>query len=128
MILKIDTTLDNHYVYIAASQGGIILAEKKFGAKYQQAEKLLAEIEKLLKENKRNLSDLEAIEVESRGGTFTSLRIGVTTANALGFALGIPVLEAEDRKYTLPANRQEIKINKSINIIEPKYNREPIIS
>lgn len=34
---------------------------------------------------------LEGIEVETGQGSFTGLRVGVSVANALGFALGIPV-------------------------------------
>lgn len=34
---------------------------------------------------------LEGIEVETGPGSFTGLRVGVSVANALGFALGIPV-------------------------------------
>ena len=35
--------------------------------------------------------DLKGIEVETGSGSFTGLRVGVSVANALGFALGIPV-------------------------------------
>ena len=35
--------------------------------------------------------DLEGIDVEKGPGSFTGLRVGVSVANALGFALGIPV-------------------------------------
>lgn len=34
---------------------------------------------------------LKEIEVETGHGSFTGLRVGVSVANALGFALGIPV-------------------------------------
>jgi len=34
---------------------------------------------------------LTGIEVETGPGSFTGLRVGVSVANALGFALGIPV-------------------------------------
>lgn len=36
-------------------------------------------------------SGFDGIEVETGPGSFTGLRVGVTVANALGFALGIPV-------------------------------------
>lgn len=46
-----------------------------------------------------NWTMLKGIEVEKGPGSFTGLRVGVSVANALGFALGIPVngkrLEAE---------------------------------
>ncbi len=113
MILIIDTTLDDHRVYIAIKKDRKIVIEKKFEAKYAQAEKLLPEIDKLLKKKKISLTDIKKIRVENKGGTFTSLRIGVITANALGYALGIPVNEVES--------------NKNMNIVKPEYNREPII-
>lgn len=39
----------------------------------------------------RELEKIEKIEVETGPGSFTGLRVGVSVANALGFALGIPV-------------------------------------
>ena len=35
--------------------------------------------------------NLDGTEVETGPGSFTGLRVGVSVANALGFALGIPV-------------------------------------
>jgi tRNA threonylcarbamoyladenosine biosynthesis protein TsaB len=35
--------------------------------------------------------DLAKIQVKTGPGSFTGLRVGVSTANALGFSLGIPV-------------------------------------
>jgi hypothetical protein len=58
-------------------------------------EKLLLAIDEIIKEAKIKLTDLKKIEVENKGGSFTSLRVGVTVANALGFALGI-LVEGKD--------------------------------
>ena len=38
-----------------------------------------------------NWGILEGVEVETGPGSFTGLRVGVSIANTLGFALGIPV-------------------------------------
>lgn len=51
---------------------------------------LLPLIMKLLKTANCKLSTLKGIEVETGPGSFTGLRVGVSVANALGFALGIP--------------------------------------
>lgn len=63
---------------------------------------LLPLIEKLLKQNNLEYSDLESIEVTTGPGSFTGLRVGVSVANALGYSLGIPVNGKEtetDLKY-----------------------------
>ncbi|HTX87212.1 MAG TPA: tRNA (adenosine(37)-N6)-threonylcarbamoyltransferase complex dimerization subunit type 1 TsaB [Candidatus Nanoarchaeia archaeon] len=116
MILFIDTT-DNAEIEVGLSDGGRILSSQKIPAERQQGEKLLPAIENVLRKKKIKLSELEAIEVKNRGGSFTSLRVGVAAANALGFALGIPVRGTVGTAKTVDG----------IDIVEPKYGREPDI-
>lgn len=52
---------------------------------------LLPLITKLLTHQRCEFSDLKGIEVETEGGSFTGLRVGASVAQALGFALDIPV-------------------------------------
>lgn len=52
---------------------------------------LLPLIVKVLKKNKVEFKDLSGIEVEDGPGSFTGLRVGASVAQALGFALNIPV-------------------------------------
>ncbi len=52
---------------------------------------VLPMIEKLLKEQGKTMKDLTEIEVVTGPGSFTGLRVGAAIANALGFALEIPV-------------------------------------
>lgn len=56
-----------------------------------QSQNVLQLIDKLLKEKKFKLKDVKEIEVKTEPGSFTGLRVGVSVANALGFALKIPV-------------------------------------
>jgi tRNA threonylcarbamoyl adenosine modification protein YeaZ len=92
---------------------------KKFKFAHHQAEKLLPAIDKLLQANKLKLSDIKKIMVASHGGSFTSLRIGVVTANALGYALKVPVISEESGKAD--------KIFSKYSLIEPVYSSEPNI-
>jgi len=100
MILFINTT-NNDFLEIALKEGGKTVAQKKIKTHYDQAEKLLPAIEKMIKARKLELKNIKKIEVENRGGSFTSLRIGVVTANALNYALGgkidiaVPVYDKE---------------------------------
>ena len=119
MILFIDTT-QGQDIEIAIKNNSEIVVSKKFLAPYQQAEKLLPAIDKLLGQNKLKLKDLTGIEVNNQGGSFTALRIGVVTANALGFALEIPVKAVEE--FTRKKNKQKF------DIVRPDYDREPNIT
>lgn len=48
-------------------------------------------IDALLKKYKLKLTDIDTIRVETGPGSFTGLRVGVSIANALGYALNISV-------------------------------------
>lgn len=74
-------------IILELKQNKKIIARKEIAAPHRQSEKLLLNIDKILKDNKQKLSDLKDILVETRGEGFTSLRIGVVTANALAYAL-----------------------------------------
>ena len=48
-------------------------------------------IEKILKKNNRDTTELDEILVNTGPGSFTGTRVGVAIANALGFALGMKI-------------------------------------
>lgn len=76
-----------------------ILAEIKWHGAADESEKLLSTISKLLKRAKKKFEDLERIIVVNGPGPFSAVRIGVTTANILGFALNIPILGIPSEKF-----------------------------
>lgn len=51
---------------------------------------ILQTIDRMLRKARVPLSKLTRIETKLSGGTFSETRAAVTTANALGYALGIP--------------------------------------
>lgn len=112
-ILAIDTTKKDT-IYIALKKNVSVINEKTITARRKQAEVLLIEIDKLLKKQKLNKKNLKKIKVANNGGSFTSLRIGVITANTLGYALGIPVLIMNNVKY-----KKEI-----FNVVKPIYQEK----
>lgn len=123
MILYINTTKGNDIEIVIKDVEGEV-AKEVISAPKSQAEKLLPLIIKTLEKAKLDLYDIKEIEVANNGGSFTALRIGVSTANALGYALNIPVkgLEQENKK----TRKQENK--KNFDVIKPIYDREPDIT
>lgn len=119
MTLYINTTAQDEMT-IGLREGDKILINKKIISPRQQAEKLLPSIARLLDSQKIKLSQLKKIIVANQGGSFTSLRIGVITANALAYALKIPV-EAEQK--TAKKNKKFA----GYSIVEPIYSSEPNI-
>lgn len=121
MVLHIDTT-EKGFIEILVMDKKKTVAGKRISVSMKEAEKLLPMVENLLKKAKINLKKIKKIQVANQGGTFTSLRIGVITANALGYALGVPVKGQKNKK----TRKQENK--KKIYIVEPIYDREPNIT
>ncbi|MBI3341583.1 threonylcarbamoyl-AMP synthase [Candidatus Curtissbacteria bacterium] len=62
---------------------------------------LIPAIIKIAKNNKFKIAEIDAINVNNGPGSFTGTRVGVAVANALGYALAIPV-NGEIGKITLP--------------------------
>ncbi len=87
--LFIDTT-SNQEITVAISKNGI---EEKITQQLtnHKSQIVLPLIEKLLKKQQMTLHDLNAISVNPGPGSFTGVRVGVSVANALSFALQIPV-------------------------------------
>ena len=90
MILKIDTTKKEEIIVelldSKKSQIDKIVEEQKLGSQV-----LLPMIAEILRQNNKKFSDLSSIEVNPGPGSFTGTRVGVAIANAIGFALNIPV-------------------------------------
>lgn len=63
--------------------------EKPTGA--EKSQQVLSLINQILRKHKKTLKDITEIKVETGPGSFTGLRVGVSVANALAWALKIPV-------------------------------------
>ena len=106
-----------------------LISKYSFKRGYHQTEKLLPVIDKLFKKNKKSLNDLKGIAVITGPGPFTALRVGITIANAMAFALEIPIIgiKAEEFKNTkelIELSFNKFKKIKSKKIIVPFYGKE----
>lgn len=117
MELYIDTAKDS-YFSLAFKEGGRIILSEKYPARYDQAEKLLPAIAGLLDKAGKEKQDIKRIYVKDKGEGFTALRIGVLTANALAYSLGLKCFNFDK------------KAEKSgrISFVRPKYLKEPNIT
>ena len=116
MILTIDTTIEPDI--LVSLSGGTKDIVKKVAAPRQQAEKLLPAITQLLASQKVSWKRIKEIRVQNQGGNFTSLRIGVLTANALAYALGVNVKSLQGTAvFDFPGGKA----------VKPEYGGEPNI-
>jgi tRNA threonylcarbamoyladenosine biosynthesis protein TsaB len=115
MILTIDTT-DNQNIKLSLKNNEGKVFDFVEPAPRQQGERLLPAVEKILKKAKAKLKDVKEVRVGNSGGSFTSLRIGVTTANALAYAIGAKIGSIDN----------DLKAGE-IGVVEPLYDSEPDI-
>ena len=93
-ILNIETATKNCSVALAKA-GKTILCKEMAEEGYSHAEKLHVFIAEILQELQLNFKDLAAIAVSQGPGSYTGLRIGVSAAKGLCFALGIPMIAVD---------------------------------
>ncbi|MBK0370272.1 tRNA (adenosine(37)-N6)-threonylcarbamoyltransferase complex dimerization subunit type 1 TsaB [Flavobacterium agrisoli] len=93
-ILNIETATKNCSVALAQN-GQIVLCKEIAGEGYSHAEQLHVFIEECIQEASISFSDLEAVAVSQGPGSYTGLRIGVSAAKGLCFALSIPLVAVD---------------------------------
>lgn len=92
-ILCIETSTTNCSVAIAVD-GEIKAIREENNQQYSHAEKLHVFIEEVLKEADIDKKQLNAVAVGKGPGSYTGLRIGVSAAKGLCFALDIPLISS----------------------------------
>ncbi|WP_191858152.1 tRNA (adenosine(37)-N6)-threonylcarbamoyltransferase complex dimerization subunit type 1 TsaB [Hanstruepera ponticola] len=91
IILSIETATTNCSVSLS-KDGETFALKEDYNKGYSHAERLHVFIEELLLENAIKKSQLNAIAVSKGPGSYTGLRIGVSAAKGLCYALGIPLI------------------------------------
>lgn len=94
LILNIETATRN--CSVAVARDGQVLAYREIAEQgYTHAEKLHVFIEEVMQEAGVALTELEAIAVSKGPGSYTGLRIGVSAAKGLCYALQKPMLAVD---------------------------------
>ena len=112
LILNIETTTTNCSVSLS-KEGGILVLQEDYNTKFTHAEFLHVFIEDVVRSSKIKLSDIDAIAVSKGPGSYTGLRIGVSAAKGLCFALNKPLISVP----TLESLSHQVNID--IGVIVP---------
>jgi tRNA threonylcarbamoyladenosine biosynthesis protein TsaB len=105
LILNIETATKNCSVSLS-KDGDVLFFREIAEAGYSHAEKLHVFIEEVLFQSKHNYSELSAVAVSQGPGSYTGLRIGVSAAKGLCYALDIPMIAVD----TLAILAEQIQI------------------
>jgi tRNA threonylcarbamoyladenosine biosynthesis protein TsaB len=92
----------------AIVDGDRLVCESLLNIEVTHSERLLPAIDRLLADARLSLEALEGIAVSVGPGSFTGLRIGLSTAKGLAYATGLPVVGVstlEAMAWALPAAR-----------------------
>lgn len=111
LLLNIETATRNCSVALSLD-GEITSIAEIAGEGYLHAEKLHIFIEDVIRNAGYSLKDLNAVAVSMGPGSYTGLRIGVSAAKGLCYALGIPLIALD----TLEVIARQIKVDKGIII------------
>ena len=114
LILHIETATD--ICSVALSEGTRQLSLVESGQERSHATLLNSFIRQSVEKAGKKLKDLEAVAVSKGPGSYTGLRIGVSTAKGLAYALEIPLLSTSTLKIMASGALSVQAINELVNL------------
>lgn len=111
IVLSIETATTNCSVSLS-KEGETFALLEDYNNNYSHAERLHVFIEKILSDNHVDKSNLDAIAVSKGPGSYTGLRIGVSAAKGLCFALDLPLISVS----TLESLANQVTLDNGIII------------
>ena len=106
-IICIETATTNCSVALSIN-GSVIALEEDNSKQYSHAERLHIFIDEVLKKGNLSRNEIDAIAVSKGPGSYTGLRIGVSAAKGLCYALDVPLISvATLRSLALQVNEKE---------------------
>ncbi|WP_299219635.1 tRNA (adenosine(37)-N6)-threonylcarbamoyltransferase complex dimerization subunit type 1 TsaB [uncultured Aquimarina sp.] len=93
-ILCIETSTTNCSVALI-KDGEVVVSKEDYDTKYSHAERLHQFINIVIREAGIAFKDLDAVSVSKGPGSYTGLRIGVSTAKGLCYGLNIPLISVD---------------------------------
>src|SRR6056297_58327 len=121
LILGIDTSSD--ICSVGLSENKDFLGEINIKLKRRHSERLLPIIKRLFSEAGLEIQDFDGLAVTDGPGSFTGLRIGLSTAQAFKRALNIPVYAASSLEYMAYSISQHYKDHILVPTIDARNKR-----
>jgi tRNA threonylcarbamoyladenosine biosynthesis protein TsaB len=91
LILSIETSTTNCSVSLS-KKAELLVVKEDYDRKYSHSERLHTYIHDVLKHAKVSINDIDAIAISKGPGSYTGLRIGVSAAKGLCYALNKPLI------------------------------------
>ena len=92
---------------VALAKDGQLLSMEEVNGDYTHAENLNLFIEKVLQKTGLSLAALDAVSISKGPGSYTGLRIGVSTAKGLCFSLNKPLIAINTLEHSAHACAQQ---------------------
>lgn len=102
---------------VALAHNGSILALKEVNERNIHASHITLFIEEVMHTAKKKYSDLQAVAISKGPGSYTGLRIGVSTAKGLCYALDIPLIGIDTIEAMASGFTESVNISNSSLLI-----------
>lgn len=89
---------------------------------------LLSRVETLLASQNKSLRNIDGIVGYTGPGSFTGLRIGLTVANTLAYALSIPIVGVADEENWIQRGKSRLQNGEHDPVVLPEYGASPHIT
>lgn len=109
VILCLETSTTNCSVSIGKNDGVIALKEMN-SKRFSHSEQLHSFINELLAQEELTAKDLSAVSISKGPGSYTGLRIGVSAAKGIAYALDIPLISVS----TLLCLAKQVDVNEGL--------------
>lgn len=119
-ILSISTS--SNIASVSISENDDCILELNIDNNKTHSETLMPLIDKLFKTSNINLSDINAISCDIGPGSFTGIRIGISSIKAIAESLNIPVIDVSSLE-ALAYNIQDIDCKTICSLIDARNNQ-----
>lgn len=128
MYLFIDTSDPEKTLVGLLEMDGSFKDSKEWVGRQNQSEELLSRVDLLFKKNGIDKKSIDKLVVISGPGSYTGLRVGISTANALAFAWGIPVVGITSTDWQRREGRSDLLSKADDQPVKAFYLNAPHIT